>query len=388
VNRTAALLAFILIAFNPLHILNSASAMTDVPHAFFVLASLYFVLKRSWVAAAIFAALAGLTRVESWMFIALIPLIQFYKERHVRLSAILILLIPPVFWFYVSWKAAGDWLACFKVRQQYHDWLLTQNPALGHFSLSGVLKDSAFLISSIDLAVLLLTLAAGWIVFRNLVSRTTSVTETENVGAILPSLVFFFAFFALLAVAYLTHQQPIIFPRYGLILFSLGLPVLAWIYFAISRRRPRWSRKLLISIVLLCGVNAGVQLTGAVGELNRYSAQRAVADYLRTHVNQDSNARIFCDEATVQVLSGIPTEKFLSSADAPKDVEGFLAFLREKRVEYLVHIKKVGSTPAKLFPDLDSSEPEPFELVMYSYSNFLHTHIRVFEVRSGAVAQP
>src|SRR3989475_4627907 len=43
-HRTAALLAFLLIALNPLHIFYSASAMTDVPHAFFVLASLYFCL--------------------------------------------------------------------------------------------------------------------------------------------------------------------------------------------------------------------------------------------------------------------------------------------------------------------------------------------------------
>ena len=172
-QRTAALLAFALIAFNPLHILNSASAMTDVPHAFFVLASLYFVLKGRWVAAALFAALAGLTRVESWMLIALIPLIQVLKERRVSIAAVLIMMIPPVFWFYVSWRATGDWLACFRTRQQYHDWLLTQNPALAHFSFSGVLKDGAMLLSSIDVAVLLATLAAAWIVTKSFMTRTT-----------------------------------------------------------------------------------------------------------------------------------------------------------------------------------------------------------------------
>src|SRR5437867_2070276 len=50
-NRTAAWLAFVVIALNPLHIYYSASAMTDVPHAFFVLASLYFVLRQGWIAA-------------------------------------------------------------------------------------------------------------------------------------------------------------------------------------------------------------------------------------------------------------------------------------------------------------------------------------------------
>src|SRR5436305_12256459 len=102
-NRTAAVLAYVLIALNPLHILNSASAMTDVPHAFFVLASLYFVLRRGWVAAAIFAALAGLTRVESWMFIALLPAIQFVRERGISLVAVVILLLASVLWFCVAW---------------------------------------------------------------------------------------------------------------------------------------------------------------------------------------------------------------------------------------------------------------------------------------------
>src|SRR5580765_7957814 len=40
VNRRAAMLMFLVIAINPLHIFYSASAMTDVPHAFFVLATL------------------------------------------------------------------------------------------------------------------------------------------------------------------------------------------------------------------------------------------------------------------------------------------------------------------------------------------------------------
>src|SRR5688572_5582134 len=131
----AALLSFLLIALNPLHIMNSASAMTDVPHALLVLASVYFVLKKRWVVAAVFAALAGLTRVESWMLIAMIPAVQFWKERRVSIPAVLIMLFAPLFWFYVSWKATGDWLACFKVREQYKYWLLTQNPALTEFSV-------------------------------------------------------------------------------------------------------------------------------------------------------------------------------------------------------------------------------------------------------------
>src|SRR5207253_4030045 len=153
-HRTAALLGFILIALNPLHIVNSASAMTDLPQAFFVLASLYFVLRRQWILAASLAAFAGLTRVESWMFIALIPLIQFFKERRVSPVALAILLAPPVFWFYISWKATGNWLATFEVRKHYMDWLLSVNPSLARLSLSHILRDGGALLSSTDPAVM------------------------------------------------------------------------------------------------------------------------------------------------------------------------------------------------------------------------------------------
>lgn len=382
-HQKAAMLAFALIALSPLHILNSGSAMTDVPHAFLVLASLHFVLKRNWIVAALFAALAGLTRVESWMLIALIPLLQFFKERRISWPAILIMLAPPLFWFYVSWKAAGDWLACFKSRQAYHDWLLQQNPALAHFSFAGVLKDGAMFIVSSDIAVLCAAFVAGWLVVRQVPGRKRSTEASQNAGIILPSLIFFFAFFALLVGAYLTHQQPIVFPRYGLILYSLGIPMLAWTYFAVTEQKPQWRRMLLRTIVVICVFEAGVQFAGGVGVLNQISAQRKVADYLRDHFDVKSSARIFSDEGTVTVMSGIPAEKFLTSADAPKDREGFLQFLKDKNVEYLVFINKQDSTPAKAFHDLDSGEPEPFEFVMQQYSGFLPMHVRLFRVRAG-----
>src|SRR6185295_10962404 len=137
---------FLLIASNPLHIFYSASAMTDVPHACFVLAALYFALTGNWIVAAIFGAMAGCTRVESWMLIALLPFIQLVKERRISVVALLILSSPPLLWFFISWQATGNWLECFVQRQQYHDWLLRMNPAIAQFSLVNVLKDAATLL--------------------------------------------------------------------------------------------------------------------------------------------------------------------------------------------------------------------------------------------------
>jgi hypothetical protein len=391
-NQTAALLSFLLIALNPLHIMNSASAMTDVPHALFVLASIYFVLKKRWVLAAVFAAFAGLTRVESWMLIALIPTIQFWKERRVSIPAILIMLFAPLFWFYVSWKATGDWLACFKVREQYKDWLLTQNPALAEFSVRGVIQDLAMLVSGIDLAVLCAAFVACGLVLKRLTKRDvangvaakadTSNTRLalSNIDSILPLLVFFFPFLALLVVAYLTHQQPIIFPRYGLVLFSVGIPILAWTYFAIVRRRPQWSRRILTAIVLLCAVNFSAQFAGGVGELNRYRAQRHVANYLRYQFEMNPGVKIFCDEGTVRALSGIPEDRFVTSADAPKDREGFLTFLEKLNVEWLVVVVKNDSIVRHLFPGSQDGEPiGPYEPRMLRQSPFLHIRMFIYQ---------
>ncbi len=373
-NETAARWMFVLIAFNPLHIFYSASAMTDVPHAFFVLAALYFVLTENWIIAAIFAALAGLTRVESWMLIALLPFLQFARERRISIVAFIILALPPLFWFYISWKATGNWLECFVQRQQYHDWLLRMNPAIAHFSFVNVLKDTSTLLISSDVTVLIASFAAAWFVLKNPRSLFTRPLNCDQPGATWPPLLFFFAFLALLVLAYLTHQQPIIFARYGLILFTLGLPILAWTFLFIQRRRPQIARTSLIVIVVLCSVDASIQLAGAVGTVKQYRVQRAVADYLRDHFDRNSGTRIFCDEGTVRVLSGIADQRFITSAEASKDEARFKSFLQTNHVEYIVVAKVQGSI---VTPKMAASEPQfdSFETVFHSRTAFPPTDI-------------
>jgi hypothetical protein len=382
-HRTAALLAFLVIAMNPLHIFYSVSAMTDVPHAFFLLASLYFCLKERWVLAAIFAALAGLTRMESWMFIALIPLIQFFRERRISIAAVAILAIPPIFWLYVSWKATGNWRACFEARREYHDWLFTANPTLAHFSLPHILRDGATLLVSADIAVLIAAFVVAWFVIKPLVRRARI---QENVRVIVPALIFFFATLGMIVLAYLTGAMPIMFPRYGLILFTLGIPILAWATLRLRERRPQLARRLLISVVAILAFDASVELVGSVGLLNQISAQRAVADYLHAHFQPGSNARIFCDEGTVQALSGIPPEKFLTSFDAPRDREGFLAFLKKNNVEYFVFVDNQNSTPNRLFHDLEDGDySQLFERLFNSHTLFLPTEIWVYHFHAEGV---
>jgi hypothetical protein len=379
-NNTAAFWMFLLIAFNPLQIFYSASAMTDVPHAFFVLAALYFLLTRNWIIAAVFAALAGFTRVESWMLIGLIPAIQIIREHRVSILGVAIMIVPPLLWFYISWKATGNWLACFVQRQEYHDWLLRMNPSIAHFSLINVLKDGATLLVSADVAVMTASFIAAWFVIRHVPQFLTQRESGDNGNTIIAPVLFFIAFFALLLIAYLTHQQPIVFPRYGLIMFTLGLPILAWTFLSMRKLQPRFARHVLASIVVICALDASIQLAGAVGVVHQYHAQRAVADYLRDHFDAKSDRYIFCDDGTVRVLSGIPEERFLSSAEAPRNNEGFLNLLKNNNVEYLIVIEDERSTPFALYrSSAEYNEPiGEYESVLDSRAQFIYTIIHVY----------
>ncbi|HEY0545210.1 MAG TPA: phospholipid carrier-dependent glycosyltransferase [Pyrinomonadaceae bacterium] len=381
-NRKASLAVFALIALSPLHIFNSASAMTDIPHAFLVTAGVYFVLRKRWIAAASLIALAGLTRVDSWLLILMIPALQFLEERRVSILACVILIFPPLFWLYISWKATGNALACFVERRQYMDWLLSVNPSLASFSLTGIARDTGALLLSTNTAVLAACLVAAGLTLKRLLSHVAARDAVKTREALIVKL-FFFAFLSFLVSAYLTHKQPIIFPRYGLILFALGAPVLPWTFLEITRRKPFRSRKLLISIIAVCLFNASIELVYSVGYINREQTLGAVAAYLHAQFQKGQNAHIFCDDGTVLALSNIPSENFLSSSDAPREHDAFLNYLKEKKVEFLVFVDKADSTPASLFPELKSGAGnEIFQPVMHASSSFLPADIYLYSVRN------
>lgn len=381
-HRTLALLSFTLIACNPLHILHSASAMTDVPHAFFVMSSLYFALEKRWVPAAGFAAIAGLMRVESWMLFVLLPLLQFLDRRRISHAALVILAIPPMLWLYICWRATGNAFAYFEVRSQYTEGLKASNPLLASFSLSRVLIDAGTLLGSTDPAVMVGCLVGGWLVIRR---QARSIPEriTENPRDIVAACLYFFAFLGFILLAYVSGNQPEMWLRYGLILFALGIPILSWTFLELRRRRPRQAGKLSMLIIAVCFFQASIQLAGTVGFVNRVSTQRLIADYLRVKYQADPRVRIFCDDGTVKALSGIPFENFPAASDAPPDGELFLASLKEKKVEYVVYMDGGSSTPTKLFPEpKDAADHDLLRPVMHASSKFFHTEIWLYQFQS------
>jgi len=363
-SQRVALLASLAIALNPFHLQYSSAAMTDVPHALMVMASMYFVLTERWTLAACCGAAAGLIRLDSWMLFALVPAIQFMRQRKVPVLSTLILSSAPAFWLFVCWKATGNPLASFQAHDQYVLARLTAHPEFSQITFDRMWIDANRLAYSANIAVLAGCFAALWLLFREWRKKVTQ-GESSKVADLLVCLLFFFAYFSFIVLAYLTKNQSDIWPRYGLILFSLGLPVLAYSAQQFFRR-PSLLVKAAVAIVLVYGF---VQFKTQAVDLKQFLAvedrSRTIANYLKQEYASDRSIKIFCDHTEVRVISGIPREQFYDSWNAPKDREGFLGYLRTKGIKFLVIPKESEtSTPSQLFPNLVKETGDLFEGVI------------------------
>ncbi|HEV8487443.1 MAG TPA: glycosyltransferase family 39 protein [Blastocatellia bacterium] len=349
-NRNLSLLAFALIAFNPIHIMYSSFSMTDVPHAFLVICSLYFAIKKRWLLAACFVAVGSLMRVESWPLILLLPVLQWLLERRVSLTSCCIAFVGPLFWLYICWAATGNPFEYFEVRSSYVNAVRDTS-----FSLSRVAVSVGALAYSVNPALVLACLTAGWVIVKRMRERR-EWRISESRFPILATIAFFVSSLGFVLLSYVTNNQPGILPRYGLIMFALGIPVLSW-SFLVARdwKRPRVLGYLVIAAAL-CLSQWSLQLVNGVAFVNHVAQKRAIADYLKGEYQTNPGLNILCPDSTVRVLSGIPEGRFIDSSNCPDKIEPFLAYLKENRVEYVIFDRMEGVIPASPLAELGEME--------------------------------
>jgi dolichyl-phosphate-mannose-protein mannosyltransferase len=355
-HRPISLLAFTLTALNPLHVHYSSSSMTDIPHAFLVMASLYFVLRKRWKVAAVFAAAAGFMRIESWMLIALLPALQFLFQRRVSLAALGITLISPLFWFYICWKATGSALAYFEIRNRYLAEHIAATPAVTVFSQQRLALDARRLFVSTNLAVLLSCVAAVWMSLRRMIAESMGWQKigTADLAGVTATNVFFFANLGFLLLAYFTGSQLEIWTRYGLLFFTLGLPVTAWAFLALSKRR---SKVIMAAVVVaVFAYHTKDQTAETVSCVIEESMRIDIGAYLKDARKNDPDFRIYCDDGNVRFLSGLPYDKFLTASSLPSDPDAMLRKFDEAGVKYVVCTNWETSIVTKLFPKLRQGE--------------------------------
>ena len=365
-SQRLSLAAFLAIALNPFHVEYSFSAMTDIPHALLVMACLYFVITDRWKLAALMGAAACLIRLESWMLILLVPAIQIIRRRTWPVATALILSTGPAIWLFICWKTTGDPLASFHAHNQYMAARLAAHPEFTNLTLDRLWSDANRLVYSLNIAVLAGCLAGLWLLFRDW-RKSTSFREWPKVTDALVGAMFFIAYFSFILFTYLTKNNTDIWPRYGLILFSLGLPMLAYSAQQVFRSRAVLAQAGLV-IALLVGF---VQIKTQVEDLARFVTQKtrpeAIASYLRQKYLAEPSIRVFCDSPEVRIMSGIPGDHFYHSFfdNVPKDREGFIGFLRRNGIEFLVIPEEdETSTPSQLFPPGRAGDTGAFEVVI------------------------
>jgi dolichyl-phosphate-mannose-protein mannosyltransferase len=354
-DRLFALLAFGLASLSPLHIIYSSSSMTDIPHALMVMGSLYFALENRWKTAAVFAAAAGFTRIESWMLIALLPALQFFFHRRVSAVAFGIMLISPLFWFYISWKATGNPLSYFEVRNRYIADYAAANPFVTTFSLPRLRLDAERLVISTNLGVLISCLIATYLIIKRLIRQKFEVASQEFAGVIATT-IFFLYNLGVLLFAYFTGRQPDIWSRYGLLFFTLGLPVTAWTFQSIPRERPRLKVILVAALSLICLLQLRKQGYETASVVSEETARTAIADYLKAIHHDDPALRIYCEDGNVRFLTGLSKHQFLTAYQLPYDATSLLKGFDEAGVKYVVCNNFEVSQLIKLFPEVSNGK--------------------------------
>lgn len=367
-------LTFLLLLIDPFHLLYSAACMTDVPHACLVLSSLWLVMRRRWLAAAIVAALAECIRVESWALIAAVPLLQLMLERRISLPVLCILLIPPIAWLFITYLATGNALHYFQERARYHAEYLQFHRAHGFTWEIGFRNIRDFLSGAgwaVTLGALATVVIAVWRFVRD---------YRSNERRLLPPVIFYTAMLGLIFVAYISKSQPVLLPRYGLIFFAVGLPLFAWsLQRLLNERMPPLVKPVIVGVVIgVCLVEMNRQLAPLGKVRNDFRAHQQITGNLIEALKQaPPEARCFSDNAGIRVLSKLPADRFLRTPFVPptaeEDRNHFLEYLHHEQVMFLVFFPTEDSLPVKFFPELarnDQQNGDTFELMTSARSTF------------------
>lgn len=378
VTRSVALasLTFVLVVCNPLHILYSAASMTDVPHACLILASVWLLLQERWLGAAIFVAIAESVRIEAWALIFLLPLLQIIRERRVSIIVCGLLVLPPLIWLVICHLATGDPLASFADRVRYNASYLDFNPTRRGFALADINRDVIyFLLGANPIVFLAIIVAGGLSIFQAIRQPNRLCWPALAVTA------YALALFGFVISAYLTKRQPVLFPRYGLIFFTLGLPLLAWLLqlSVAPWKRLRIVRYAAAAAIALLLWQSALQIPVIFKVFDDFRAHRQVAQVVAAALQQshDANARCFSDDAAIRVLSGLPIERFTRSNTTPvavrQNAAAFETYLHQQDVTYLVFTSIEDSLPVTFYPELGRSprvDVAHFEFVSVAFSSF------------------
>jgi hypothetical protein len=374
-NLWLSFIAFALVLFCPLHLLYSAACMTDVPHLCLVLASVWLIMDERWIGAAVFAALAEAVRIEAWVFVWLIPLLQFLRQRRISIVVVATVLFSPLAWLIISYIATGDFLAYLAERARYHANYLDFYPTRHGYAWADIKTDIDYFFMGANRTVFTSAIVVMGLSILPAIRRGHRiywpvVIISSYVIALLGFLIF----------AYVTKRQPVILPRYSLVIFALGLPLFAWLLHLLGDNwKPRPVAICFMALAVALSMSDWQKQIPIISKVfDDFHAHQQVAQRIAGELQRasDPNAHGFSDDVAVRVLSGLSPARFARSALAPsaawQDVNDFESYLRQMNVAYLVFTRVEDSLPAKFYPELGRSARDVgrFHLVTLAPSSF------------------
>jgi len=385
-NRLASLAASLLVALNPLHIFFSALSMTEIPHAFFVLSCLYAAITRRWTTAAVCAALAGFTRVESWMLIPMLPAFEFLNRRRISVRVCAVPLIAPLLWFYICW-ANGDVLKFFHERSLYIRVVSAAHPEYQVLSSGRLWWNGRVLFHSVHPVVLAgCFIGAGLLILQ--VWRTGLRNHSEDRLAVEAVAVCFFAYISFLVAAFLTGNQPDIWDRYGLISFVTGMPLAAWTYLQVTRGKARLAIVLAAAILAVCVSETRLQIEGIRATAKQSSALQLISFRLQDRYQSNASLRILYDDSALPITT-IPPERLIASSALPAEPAAILAELNRSGIDYIVYRKDEPHSPLSIFPELQSgTTSEHFKLDFPFFTTDWHGTVYLYKFCRTDAVQP
>jgi hypothetical protein len=168
--------------------------------------------------------------------------------------------------------------------------------------------------------------------------------------------------------------------RYGLIFFTLGLPVMAWTFLAVNDRLSKIG--LATAILAVFAFHAEGQIREVTACVSEESAKTVIAAHLKEFHRNDPDLRIYCDEGNTRSLSGVPPSRFLTSYNLPADPDALLKRFDEAGVKYVVCTNWEVSMLTKLFPGVrEGKGADIFHPVAHARSKGSTLEIWVYRFR-------
>jgi hypothetical protein len=340
-NRATPWIAWAIAAVSPLHVLYSATAMTEAFFGFWFLLSVLLFLKDRVIGSAAAMAPAAFTRFDVWILLIVLPALAFLqmRARGWRLAAACgLFALPVLLWLGLNAAVTGDPMNFSKVNSAYVKHFFEFNPSMADRGPGGF----AFHFGSVLIAAGASVWALG--IWGLAAVRTR---ETRALAVILG------AAFGYMFALWLVRMHA------GWMRYYMAMGMILAAAAALRLEGFRWRRVALAAVAVEVAILAVVhaQMTSWPRRL------REAADFVRARPGLAMS-----DEPGVRVMAG--RGRFVESHDLPKTPEAVLTHLRERGVRWLVYTDADYSAFPDLFPAMRRGDaPEGFRLAFTPPSN-------------------